>query len=206
MTTPLDHAGLAQAALVSLGPTGKTSIPFSYNPETLQRTIEPNTVGGRPGARSRAMRFAGAPAETITLECHIAPPDYVPQPGGAAGATTLSVAPQLAALALLAYPSTADVQAAQDQLDAGVVQINGLRADPLLLVFGERAIPCRVTGLTVVEQIYDTTLTPVLATVTLSLRAVSYSDVDSADPSFGYFMAYQQQLETLSQGATGSSS
>jgi hypothetical protein len=188
---PIDQPNLPHAALVSLTSSGKTSIPFQYNPESLQRTVEPNTVGGRPGARSRAMRFAGAPAETITIECRIVPPQ----------GTSAGVAPQLAALALLAYPGLSDVEAAQQQLAAGVVQMNGLMADPLLLVFGSRAIPCRLAGLTIIEQLYDNTLTPVLATVTLSLRAVSYSDVDSSDPSFGYFMAYQQQLETLAGAA-----
>lgn len=191
MSSPPEQVPAVQAALVSLTAGGKVSIPFQYNPDSLQRTIEPNLVGGRPGARSRATRFAGAPAETLTLECRLAAPD----------GDGLGIAPQLAALTLLAYPSTTAVQAAQAQLDAGVVQVNGLMADPLLLVFGSRAIPVQLTGVTIVEQLHDTALTPVVATVTISLRAVSYSDVDETNPSFGMFLAYQQQLETLSQSA-----
>ena len=191
MTSPAQQPNLAHAALVQVTQSGRTSIPFLYNPETLQRTIEPNLVGGKPGARSRATRFAGAPAETLTIEARVVAPDSAQN----------GIAPQLAALALLAYPATADVRAAQEQLAAGVVQVNGLMADPLLLVFGDRAIPCQLTGLTIVEQLHDSALTPVQATVTLSLRAVSYSDVDSTNPSFGYFMAYQQALETMSQSA-----
>jgi hypothetical protein len=207
MTTPAQSVRLQRAALITVSASGvKRSIPFQYNPETVRRTLEPNTIGGRPGSRSRAVRFAGAPVETLTLDCRLS------ASGGAdAGDAEVAqdgIAPALAALALLAYPSTADVLAAQALLDQGQIEVIPPEADELLLVFGGRVLPCEIGSLSIVEQLYDADLTPVLATVTLTLRAVTYSDVAPSNPAFRDFVNYQTGLEGLAmpvydQGAGG---
>jgi hypothetical protein len=189
---------MQKGALVAVAADGsKRSIAFQYNPETLRRTLEPNTVGGQPGSRSRAVRFAGAPTETITLDCRFSAIDAI-----AAGDVGEGVAPQLAALAVLVHPRSDDVTAAQAQLDAGTIEVLPALADDLLFVWGDdRVIPVEITSATIVEELYDSALVPVLATVTLTLRAVSYSDVDSANPAWSQFLAYQRRLETLAGGA-----
>ena len=132
---------LQQGAIVVIAADGsKRSLAFQYNPDTLRRTLEPNTVGGHAGSRSQAMRFAGAPTETITIECRFSAVDNVaPGTGVVAGD---GIAPQLAALATLAYPKSADVQRAQQQLDAGTIEVLPTLADRLLFVWGGRA-SCR---------------------------------------------------------------
>lgn len=194
MTNPSSSIATAKGALVASAADGsQKSISFQYNPDTLRRTIEPNTVGGKPGSRSRTVRFAGAPAETLTLDCRFSSVD---QPG-----TPYGVAPQLAALALLAYPSTQAVAQAQALLDEGGIEVLAAPADPLLFVFGGVVMPCEVVSFSIVEELHDATLTPVLASVTLTLRALSYSDVDSTNPSYTRFMAYQSRLEWLAEQA-----
>lgn len=200
-TPPANRAPRTQGALVAIGSSGsKRSIRFQYNPETLRRTVEPNLVGGQPGLRAQTVRFAGAPVETISLDCQFSAAD-----GLAAGDSTTiqsGVGPALAALALLVYPPTSSVIASQRELDMGVIEIVPTVADRLLFVWGpQRVIPVMLTSLAVTEQLYDSNLSPVLAQVSLSLRAVSWSDVDASTPTFQDFLTYQMGLERLAQPA-----
>jgi hypothetical protein len=198
MTPPASQAKLTRGLLVLTDQTGTSrAIAFQFNPESVQRTLEPNTVGGRPGARSEIVRFAGAPAETLALECRLSAADG--PDGNPANSATIE--PQLAALALLAYPSTTDVQAAQQLLDAGTVEVLPAVADQLLFVWGQRVIPCRLVSCTIAEELYDAELRPVLATVTLTLRALSYSDVAATTTTASQFMAYQSALESTAAAA-----
>ncbi len=197
MTNPASTVAYTKGALVSIIAGGaKQSIPFQYNPDTVRRSIEPNTVGGQPGMRSQAVRFAGAPSETIVLDCRFSAADGLDR--GDATAARYGIAPQLAALALLVYPSTGDVQQAQQQLDAGSLEIVPALASRLLFVWGaQRVIPCRLAGYSITEQLHDPDLSPVMATVSMTLHVLSYSDVDSANPSYHEFITYQQGLERL---------
>lgn len=96
------------------------------------------------------------------------------------------------------------MQAAQSLLDAGQIEVVPAVADRLLFVWGQqRVIPCTLTAFAVTEQLYDSNLTPVLANVSLSLRAMSYSDVDATSPTFNDFLVYQQGLERMAQSAYG---
>lgn len=199
MSNPLQAAPLSQAALVSVDAAGaRRAIAFQYAPETVRRTIEPNVVGGRGAERSQAVRFAGAAAETLTLDARLSCVETTDAGGG----TAQGVAPQLAALALLAYPSAADVQRAQSMLEAGSIEVLPAIADELLLVFGRtRVVPCQIVSFSIVEEIYDNDLVPVLATVSLTLRLTSYSDVDHANRAWSDFLTYQQGLEALAAQA-----
>ncbi|WP_028066873.1 hypothetical protein [Solirubrobacter soli] len=198
---PIAPGSLLKGAIVAIANDGsKRSLAFQYNPDTMQRTLQPNTVGGQPGSRSRAVRFAGAPTETITLDCRFSAVDAID-----AGDVGQGIAPQLAALAVLLYPKSADVIQAQSMLDDGLIEVVPALADRLLFVWGaNRVLPVELTSATIVEELYDAELVPVLATVTLTLRALSYSDVDEANGSYAAFLSYQQGLEGLAQGAFSS--
>lgn len=195
---PVAPGNLVKGAIVAIAADGtKRSLAFQYNPDTLQRSLQPNTVGGHAGSRSRAVRFAGAPTETITLDCRFSAIDAID-----AGNVGQGIAPQLAALALLLYPKSADVIKAQAMLDAGTIEVVPALADRLLFVWGaNRVLPVELTSATIVEELYDADLVPVLATVTLTLRAVSYSDVDESNGSYAAFLSYQQGLEGLAGSA-----
>jgi hypothetical protein len=199
MSNPLQGSPLSRAALVSVNAAAvKSSITFQYAPETMRRTIEPNVVGGRSAERAQAVRFAGAATETLTLDARFSSVETTDAGGGGAR----GVAPQLAALAMLAYPATADVQRAQSMLEEGSIQVLPAIADELLLVFGRaRVVPCQIVSFSIVEEIYDSDLVPVLASVSLTLRLTSYSDVDPANPAWADFVTYQQNLEQLASQA-----
>jgi hypothetical protein len=189
---------LERGAIVAVSTDGlKRSLAFQYNPDTVRLTLEPNTVGGRPGSRSQAVRFAGAANQTITIDARFSAVDAID-----AGDVGSGVAPQLAALAILTYPEVADVIAAQAMLELGVIEVLPMTADRLLFVWGgQRVVPVQILSASIVEELYDRKLTPVLATVTLTLRTVSYSDVDLTNPSYAEFVGYQTTLETLAAQA-----
>lgn len=210
MANPTQQVALTKGALVSTLPDGtKQSIPFQYNPDTLRRNFETNVVGGQQGERATAIRFAGAPAETISLECHLSAIDAMD--AGDPVATQHGVSPQLAALSLLLYPTSAQVTKDQAMLRAGAIEVVPPLANPLLLVWGgSRVLPVCITSFAVVEQMFDADLTPVHATVSMSLRVLTYSDVDSTNPASTAFLTYQISQEQLAQvaittGARGSS-
>jgi hypothetical protein len=191
----------ARGALVTVTATGgRTSLPFQYNPETLRRGYTPNTVGGTPGLRSGNVRYAAAATETLDVECQFSAVDAI---GGTGPAAAYGVAPQLDALTLLASPTTATVRAAERLLATGTIEIAPAVADLLLFVWADRLLPVRLVSVTVTEQFFDSGLWPVRATVALSMRALTWSDVGPESPAYQQYLVNQQGRESLAALATG---
>jgi hypothetical protein len=192
---PLLQAPPIKGALVSFDDDNTTStVTFQYNPETLRRTLSPNTVGGDQGDRSRAVRFTGAPVETISVEVVIDATDAMDL--GDPVAQQLGVYPQMSALELLLYPSSSSVERTQTALAGGTIEVVPLTAPRLHFVWGAgRVVPVRMTSLTVTEEIFGPNLVPVRATVALEMRVLSYSDVFSDNPDYQVFLDYQEDLE-----------
>jgi Contractile injection system tube protein len=191
---------LLKGALVTQAPKGGPSqtIAFQYNPETLRRTLQPQMIGGQQGDRSLMVRFAGAPVETFTLEVALDAVDS----SGVADVTHASagVLPQLSALELLTYPASADVISAASHLWWGMLEIAPAPAPLTLFVWGSRrVVPVQVASVDVTEQLFDAALTPIRATVALTLRALSYSDLAPGTPGYAQYVTYQQTKESLAQ-------
>lgn len=193
---PLLDPTALKGALVSIDDSGtKTQIDFQYNPETLRRTLSPNTVGGDQGDRSRAVRFTGAPVETISVEVILDATDAMA--AGDKVAQQLGIYPQMSALELLLYPTSASVESTQSKLAAGTIEVVPLTAPRLHFVWSSsRVVPVRVTSVTVTEEIFAPNLVPVRATVALEMRVLSYSDVFSDNPDYQVFLDYQKDLES----------
>ena len=64
-------------------------------------------------------------------------------------------------------------------------------------------MPVRVTQLSITEEAFDPNLNPILAQVSLSLRALSVDDLGFAHRGGGLFMAYLAAKEQLVQRAPG---
>lgn len=194
---------LVRGALVAVG-TGsqRNTIAFQYNPTTLRRTLQSNTVGGAEGDRAEAVRFVGAAVETITLDAQFDATDGLD--AGDATAISMGIYPTLSALALLAYPTTQAVQAAQQLLQQGQVEVMPALAPNVLLVWGKRRVlPVRVTQMSIIEQFFDSNLNPIQATVSLTLRVMTYSDLLPQNPGYQQFLTYQQGLEAMASQVTG---
>src|SRR3954447_9278130 len=81
-------------------------ITLQYNPDTLTRTLQvQSTAAG--GDRSEALRITGPPVETIKLDAEIDATDQLEHPNQNQNTTEFGIQPQLAALEILIYPSSA---------------------------------------------------------------------------------------------------
>jgi hypothetical protein len=205
MTTfPLSPRTL-RGAIIALGALGRLAevIAFQYNPEKLTRRLTPQAAS-EGGARSEAMRLKGPPQEEIDATVEIDAADQLGAGDPLAGA--LGIHPQLAALELLLYPASATVIANAILSRVGVIEVVPPEAPLTLFVWGpRRVLPVRLTSLSVEEQMHDPRLNPIRASVSLSLRVLSYHDLPQSSPGYGLSLAHQIGQEVLAALAVGTS-
>src|ERR1700682_2889891 len=115
-----------RGGIVLLDPVKFTPLPsnniivLQYNPDTLTRTLK--IKGAEEGGdRSEALRLTGPPVETIKLDAEIDATDQLE--AAAQDAVTNGIAPQLAALETLAYPSSTALQNNFNLSQQGVLEI-----------------------------------------------------------------------------------
>jgi hypothetical protein len=178
-------------------------IVLQYNPETVSRTLAPQTASGE-GDRSEALRLKGPPVETIKLEASIDAADQLEFPAQNAAAVQLGIQPQLAALETILYPASGTLQLNHTLASVGTLEITPAMAPITLLVWGrQRIVPVRITEFSVVEEAFDPALNPVLAKVSLGLRVLSVNDLDFSSKAGSLFMVFHQSRERLAQKTTG---
>jgi hypothetical protein len=172
-------------------------IVFQYNPETLTRKVQAQVAaGGQSTGRAEALRLAGPPVETITLNVEIDATDQLERPDPLAVA--MGIHPQLAALEMLLYPKTALVIANALLAAVGTIELIPPEAPLTLFVWGpKRILPVRLTDFSITEESYDANLNPIAAKVGLSLRVLSTSDLPSTSPGYALFLAHQVIKETM---------
>jgi hypothetical protein len=199
---------LRKGALVTVDSSGNptSAIVFQYNPASLRRRLQPYLASdAEAGERTEAPRFAGAAGGTISVSIQLDATDAMCQ-GAASGSSWSGIFPQLAALELLLYPPTSQVTSDQNLISQGTIEIVPLEVPRTLFVWGpNRVVPVMVSDLDVNEELHDLDLNPIRATATLSLRVLTYSDLDTDDPGYKQFMAYQQNMQTVAQSVTGTS-
>lgn len=191
---------LVKGAILVLEPN--TGIPlntihFEYNPETIRRSLQPQSVGDQPD-RTEVLRLKGPPIETIQCEIEIDATDLL----AAQDATTLryGIAPQLAVLELLVYPSSAVLIANEVLSLVGTIEILPMSSNLTLLAWGtNRVTPVRITGIEIQEEAFDPQLNPIRAKVGLTMRVLNVNDVGFLTPAGALYMAYQIGKESLAQ-------
>ncbi len=174
MPTYIHGPRLLKGAIVAIDPTTGQATPvvFQYNPESVRRSLQPQTAGGDQNQQSYAVRFTGAPVETIDVEVAIDASDQLER--GEASASTRGIYPQLALLELLVYPASQQVILNDTLLNLGTLEIAPLPAPLALLIWGpNRVLPVRLNGLSITEEMFDPRLNPLRATLQLNLRALS---------------------------------
>jgi hypothetical protein len=193
---------LQKGAIIGLDPANPLAsvIVFQYNPETVTRTLTPQTSGGETGAGEsapgEAMRLTGPPQEAISLDIVIDATDQLEK--AQAPATQMGVHPQLAALEMLLYPKSALVISNELLLQAGIMEIVPPEAPLTVLVWGaKRVVPVRLTSFSITEEMFDPNLNPIQAKVSLGLRVLNYRDLGLASPGGALFMVHQVAKEAM---------
>jgi hypothetical protein len=174
-------------------------ITLQYNSDTMNRSlqIQPFTggTGGDPN-RSEALRLKGPPVETIKLDAEIDATDQLEIADGVA--VRVGVHPQLAALEIIAYPTSAQLLANHARAAGGTLEIAPMQAPLTLFVWSRnRIVPVRLTEFSAIEDAFDADLNPIRAKVSLGFRVLTVDDLGFAPKGGSLYMVYQQQKEAL---------
>jgi hypothetical protein len=198
MSTPLSPRTL-RGALVSIDPLVPVPgvVVFQYNPDNLQRTLQPQTSGGGEGDdRAEVLRLKGPPIETIKVDVELDATDALAS--GDATAQDNGVYPQLSALEMMVYPKSALVIANTIMLALGTIEIIPPAAPLIVFVWGpKRAVPVKIAEFSITEEAHDAALNPIRAKVSLGLRVLSYADLPLTNPGYGLFLAHQIAKEAM---------
>jgi hypothetical protein len=182
----------------------KRVIVLQYNPDTLTRTLQPQTVTEEGHDRSQALRLKGPPVETIRLEAQIDASEQLENGDPVAAAAGIS--PQLAALETLLYPTSGQLISNNSMQAGGTLEILPLEQPLSLFVWSQqRVVPVRITDFSITEDMFDPDLNPIRAKVSLSMRVLSIDDLGFSSKGGSLYMIYQTNKERLAQLATGPS-
>ena len=189
---------LMKGAILVLEPN--TGIPLNtinlqYNPESIRRSLQPQSVGDLPD-RSEVLRLKGPPIEQIHCDIEIDATDQL----AAGDLTTINfgIAPQLSTLELLVYPSSALLIANEVLSLIGTIEILPMSSNLTVFAWGtNRVTPVRLTGIDITEEAFDPQLNPIRAKVSLAMRVLNVNDVGFLTPAGALYMAYQMGKESM---------
>jgi hypothetical protein len=195
---------ILKGGIVLLDPDQFTVLPngvivLQYNPDTLSRTLK--IKGAEEGGdRSEAMRLTGPPVETIKLDAEIDATDQLEFPDQNAHAARYGIAPHLAALETIVYPSATTLQNSSTLAQQGTLEIMPMMAPMTLFVWSaSRIVPVRLTDFSITEEAFDVALNPMRAKVSLGMRVLSIDDLNFTEKGGSLYLAYQKQKESLAQ-------
>ena len=206
MTTPLAPR-LLRGGLVLIDPGSgqvRRVIALQYNPDTLTRTLQPQSTAADGQDRAQALRLKGPPVETIRVEAEIDGTDGLERPDENAAVVEAGIAPQLAAIETLLYPESGRLIANNALQAAGTLEITPLETPLALFVWSrQRVVPVRVTDCTITEEAFDIQLNPLRAKVSLSMRVLSVDDLGFDHRGGSIYLLYHQAKERLAGRAGG---
>jgi len=176
-------------------------ISLQYNPDSLSRTLQAQTVTAE-GDRADAVRLKGPAVETYKLEAEIDATDQLEFPDRNPSAVESGIQPQLAALELLLYPSSAQLSANERLANSGTLEIVPMQSALALFVWSKnRIVPVKITDFSITEEAFDPSLNPIRAKVSLGLKVLSVDDLGFSHKGGSVFMTYLQTKEKLATKA-----
>ena len=199
---------LVKGGLVTMDPTTstvKTVIALQYNSDSLSRTLQIQSMpGGQDGVRVDALRLRGPAIETIKLEAELDATDQLALPTKPENKSFVQfgLQPQLAQLEMLINPTVETLIADDNMANAGTLEIIPLEQPLTLFVWSKnRVVPIRLTEFSITEEAFDTSLNPIRAKVSLSMRVLTIDDLGFQHPGGPLFMAYLSNKEALAAKA-----
>ncbi|MDQ3279909.1 MAG: hypothetical protein M3Q69_00685 [Acidobacteriota bacterium] len=194
------HGGLV--LLDPLTATVQRVIALQYNPDTLTRSLQVQTIG--EGDKTEALRMKAPPVETIKLEADLDATDQLEFPDSNRGVVESGIQAQLAALETIVYPTVAQLQTNNNLARQGTLEIVPMEGPLVLFVWSRyRIVPVRITELSVTEEAFDPKLNPIRARVSLGLRVLNVNDVGFDHKGGSLYLMYQQQKERFAAAARG---
>jgi hypothetical protein len=173
-------------------------IALQYNPDSLSRNFQAQSVGGDGGGRSDVMRLKGPAIESYKLDAEIDAADQLEFPEQHRATVEHGIQPQLAALELLLYPASAQLNANNSLASSGTLEIVPMQTPLALFVWSKtRIVPVRLTEFSITEEAFDPALNPLRAKVSLGLRVLSVDDLGFDHKGGSLFMSYLQTKERL---------
>jgi len=205
VTTRLSEPAADVAATISGLPAlrkgalihGAMLIPFQYNPERLTRALSASAVGQ---SGQDLLRLKGPPGERITLDILLDAADQNARQSGLQLAD--GIYPALSALEMLLFPSAARVLTNAALARLGIIELIPPLPVLTVLVWGSRrVVPVRVESFSVTEELFDSALNPLRATVALALQVLTYEDLGLWSVGGMLSMAGHLQREVLAVSA-----
>jgi hypothetical protein len=173
-----------------------STIALQYNPDSLSRTLQVRGVTAEGGDRLDALRLTGPPAESIKLDAEIDATDQLEFPDQNLNTVQFGIHPQLAALEMLVYPPSSQIQNDNSLAQSGTIEVAPMEAPLALFVWSvNRILPIRLTEFSITEEAFDANLNPIRAKVSLGMRVLNVVDLDFDHKGNSLFMAYHQQKE-----------
>jgi hypothetical protein len=201
MTTFPGSPRVLKGGIVLVDPesgTVRRVISLQYNPDTLTRSLSPQTFGAEGGDRSQALRIKGPPIETFKLDAEIDAADQLEFPDQNQTAVEVGVAAQLAALETIVYPPSGELIANRRLADSGVLEIAPILSPLVLFVWSKnRIVPVKITDFGITEEAFDSSLNPIRAKISIGMRVLSVNDLGFEQRGSALYLAYQQQKEAL---------
>lgn len=179
-------------------------VQFQYNPASITRTLKPRMSwggdGGSAGAHSRQSMLIDAPEQSITFKAFFDAADALA--AGDRTAAVSGIAPQLAVLEGLLYPTRDEFQRYESERPSGM-KIAVMEPPRTILVWGERRVyPVRLTSLSISEDAFNAALSPITASAQITVEVVTYGMRTQGDDDYKLFGAYHVALERLAKSAT----
>lgn len=188
---------ILKGAIIGIKPTSPipSVIVFQYNPESLTRQVQVNASGTADDVEE-PLRIKGPPSETISLQVEVDAADQLERNDPVAA--TMGVAPALASLEALLYPSSTTMIANEALALAGVIEVLPPEAPLTILAWGPtRVVPVRISSLDITEHAFDTLLNPTRADVAMSLRVLSYQQLGMAGTGGAISLVHHVAVEVL---------
>ena len=172
---PYPPIGLLKGMLVGLHRTAPTpantyQVPFQYNPDQLKRTLKPSYY------EASRDRFTGPATQSIDVTVQLE------ASRSAEAAQGVGVLPYLAALELMIYPDSTELDTYVQDTRSNKMKAVPPLAPRCLFIWGpSRVLPVRLSTVTVTEQLFNLQLTPEVASVALSMEIYPFEEADEPD-------------------------
>jgi hypothetical protein len=203
MTTFPGSPRLLKGGIVLINPETSAVqriITLQYNPDTLTRTLQVQSIGGEGGNRSEALRLKGPPVETLKLDAEIDATDQLEFPDENKDTVKVGIHPQLAALETIIYPTSSQLLSNNRLAQAGTLEIIPMETALTLFIWSKnRILPVRLTDFSVTEEAFDANLNPIRAKVSLGMRLLSVDDLGFDHKGGSLYMSYHQNKERLAK-------